>query len=292
MAAGGSTVERSWNRVDEVGERARVEALHDDHRGAGTEAEDHVVDARPQRQRRGDQVGHRRPLRRVVTRRATPELRQHAVHQPEHVVVQEGHGLGSPRRARRERDRGHTRRRRGGVRIEGTGPRPGAVAGRQHDRDAGDARRVAGTGDDRGRPVLVDHVLELPGREARVERHVDAAREPHPEQRGHDVGPVRQHHADGLAGAQPALAQHRGQCFGLRAQLGAGDLLGRGVDGDGRLVALAPVEDLGEAHRRLTSSPAPTTAGRASPRTRAGPRSGRGGPTSTPAPAPPPCTRP
>ena len=170
--------------------------------------------------------------------------------------MHEGHRLGSSGRARRERDRGHTGGD-GGASASSDRRAPGAVPVREHDGHVGGARRVAGS---RSPPaVLVDHVLELAGRDA-VERHVDTAREPHAEQRAR----CRARSAASLPTAWPGCRlRARGVSASAARSSAHGDSVG-GVDRDGRGVTLA-VEDVGEAHRPLRV-PAPPTADRASPR--------------------------
>ena len=160
----------------------------------------------------------------------------HAVHQRDDPGVAHEHRLRAAGRARRERDggdvglvdRGRGRRARPGTRA------PPAVAVDHDDGQTAGARSVLGRRHERRGPDVGEHVRDLGAGEARVDRHVHRAGAPDAEERGDDVGAVRQHHADRLARADPALvAQDRRQRGRLGFEFGTGALHRAVVDEHG-----------------------------------------------------------
>ena len=172
MAAGGSDGGADRVPPHQCGERLGLEVVHDHERGAGAQAEQRVVEPGVQRHRHRDQV-RRRALARIGGAVAA-QRSEHPVEELEVGRVPVEDRLGRSGRARRPHHEGH-------VLVVGLGP--------LHRGDPVD-------GDVGGRRRRVEHRGDLGCREPRVHRHVDAAGQPHPSHRCHQLGAVRQLHSD------------------------------------------------------------------------------------------------
>jgi hypothetical protein len=149
---------------------------------------------------------------------------RHGVHVVRELPVLDGHALGPARRARRVEDVGQALRpRRRGAFVRSRERRPRdrfdvydlarrrrepfeQARAREHDRDA----------------RVFEHEGEPFGRLLGLKRHVRAARLPDGEHADDGLGRAFEADADAALGAQPRLAQARGQTFGARVQLAVG----------------------------------------------------------------------
>ena len=272
IAAGGSTVERMANWSTSSRELHGVEPVHHHDRCTHDPSEQDLVDARPQGERHGDQVGHRCTDRTVALRL---ERRRNVLQQREHPAVREEDRLrpsGRPRRELDERD----------VRIEPAGCRgcpDGATTGRPPGRPPG-ASPIRSTCSAVVMITLGSTASRTwarsDARQSRVERKVGAAEAPDAEEGGNDLG-IGEHHADRHARLGPDIGQRNGH---WRRPAAAP----RPTSGPDRRCGAA-----GSCRRRLRrtggrrESVTPSTPPPASPRRRADPRPGPGGPTSRPA---------